>query len=107
VGDLGRRNPRFIRGDVVQHAYAGLSDFWLPQGQPLTDEQLSQLWGHRTFKVLPRRWVVERTFAWLSLQRRLSIDYELLPQTSQAFIHLAMTRIMLRRLASCSGLPAP
>lgn len=52
------------------------------------------------FSVLPRRWVVERTFAWLGQSRRLSKDYERLPETSVAMIHAAMTRIMLRRLAA-------
>jgi len=52
------------------------------------------------FKLLPRRWVVERTFAWLNHSRRLSKDYEFLPETAEAFIYLAMTRLMLRRLAS-------
>jgi putative transposase len=49
--------------------------------------------------VLPRRWVVERTFAWLRLNRRLSIDYEELPDTSEALIYLAMSRLMVKRLA--------
>jgi len=51
------------------------------------------------FVVLPRRWVVERTFAWLTQCRRLSKDYEGLPRNSEAMIYFAMTRLMLRRLA--------
>lgn len=52
------------------------------------------------FAVLPRRWVVERTFAWLSRCRRLARDYETRPQSSEALILLAMSRLMLRRLAT-------
>jgi len=51
------------------------------------------------FVVLPRRWVVERTFAWLGKYRRLSKDYEALPLISEAWIYLAMSHVMLRRLA--------
>jgi transposase len=51
------------------------------------------------FQVLPRRWVVERTFAWLGRSRRLSKDYEGLPSTSEAWCYLAMSRVMVRRLA--------
>ena len=50
------------------------------------------------FVVLRRRWVVERTFSWLNNCRRLSKDYEALTETSEAFIYIAMTRLMLRRL---------
>jgi putative transposase len=49
--------------------------------------------------VLPRRWVVERTFAWLGTNRRLSKDYELLPATEEAWIYAASGRLLLRRLA--------
>jgi putative transposase len=51
------------------------------------------------FVILPRRWVVERTFAWLGRYRRLSKDYEQLPETSEAMIYAAMVHLMLKRLA--------
>jgi len=51
------------------------------------------------FVVLPRRWVVERTFAWLNHHRRLSKDYEGLMSTSETMVYIAMIRLMLRRLA--------
>jgi putative transposase len=50
------------------------------------------------FTVLPRRWVVERTFGWLDMNRRLSKDYEGVPETGEAWIYLGMSRLMLRRL---------
>jgi putative transposase len=49
--------------------------------------------------VLPRRWVVERTFSWLYQSRRLSKEYERLPETSEAMIYVTMSRLMLKRLA--------
>ena len=51
------------------------------------------------FQVLPRRWVVERTFCWIEHNRRMSKDYERLTETSEAFIYVAMSRLMVRRLA--------
>jgi putative transposase len=54
--------------------------------------------GSHSFNVLPRRWVVERTLAWLGRCRRLSKDYEELPQTSEAWVQIAMIHLMLRRL---------
>jgi putative transposase len=53
----------------------------------------------RGFVALPRRWVVERTFAWLDQNRRLSKDYERLCSTSEEFVYATMTRLMVRRLA--------
>jgi transposase len=65
-----------------------------------------QLWRYgleetppHTFRLLPRRWVVERTFAWLGHSRRLSEDYERLSAVSEVMISGAMSRLMLRRLA--------
>ena len=55
--------------------------------------------GDTGFVLLARRWVVERTFAWLGYHRRLSRDFERLPESSEAFIYIAMTRLLLRRLA--------
>jgi putative transposase len=51
------------------------------------------------FVVLPKRWIVERTFAWLGRYRRLSKDFEALPETSEALIAVAMIHLMVRRLA--------
>ena len=51
------------------------------------------------FKVLPKRWIVERTFGWLQRCRRLAKDFECYARTHAAFTILAMTRIMIRRLA--------
>jgi len=56
------------------------------------------------FKLLPKRWVVERTFSWLSNYRRLSKHYEYWNETGESMIHLAMIHLMLRRLAEKAGL---
>jgi transposase len=52
------------------------------------------------FEVLPKRWIVERTFAWISRNRRLARDFERYATTVAAFFRLAMIRIILRRLAA-------
>lgn len=58
-----------------------------------------KLLPRRGFEILPRRWVVERTFSWLSQNRRMSMDYERLCASAEAFVYIAMTRLMVRRLA--------
>jgi putative transposase len=69
---------------------------WAKEGKKVDWQRLMP---PRGFRVLPRRWVVERTFAWLSHNRRMSKDYERLCATGEAFLYAAMTRLMLRRLA--------
>ena len=51
------------------------------------------------FQLLARRWVVERTFAWLMQKRRLVVDYEKLPETSESLIYIAMVHLMSKRLS--------
>jgi putative transposase len=58
-----------------------------------------KLLPRRGFEILPRRWVVERTFSGLSQNRRMSMDYERLCASAEAFVYIAMTRLMVRRLA--------
>ena len=69
---------------------------WAKEGREIDWQRLLP---RRGFEVLPRRWVVERTFSWLSQNRRLSKDYERLCATSESFVYAAMTRLMVRRLA--------
>lgn len=60
--------------------------------------------GIKGFVVLPKRWIVERTFSWINRYRRHSKDYERNPDTSAAMIHIAMINLMSRRLARQTGL---
>jgi len=69
------------------------------QRRQLTVEVVSRTAGQRGFAVLPKRWIVERTFGWLMKQRRLVRDYEVKPEHAEAWIYIAMIGIMVRRLA--------
>ena len=71
---------------------------WWRQVKRSFPEMLEPLGVAHGFHVLPRRWVVERTFAWLGRYRRLSRDYARLGATTEALIYIAMSRLMLRRL---------
>jgi putative transposase len=102
---LAQLSKRFgwLRCIFVDGGYAGTLAIWirnlLPRrGLRLEVVRRSDTDQHR-FKVLPRRWVVERTFGWLSKFRRLSKDYEYRTENSEALILIAGTRIMLARLA--------
>jgi putative transposase len=70
---------------------------WAKESVTVDPKKLLPEEGPRPF--LPRRWVVERTFSWLGQNRRLSKDYERLPESGEAFIYAAMSRLMVRRLA--------
>jgi putative transposase len=72
---------------------------WWRQIKRYMPELLEPLGVGEGFHVLPRRWVVERTFAWLGRYRRLSRDYERPAATTEALVLVAMSRLMLRRLA--------
>lgn len=76
-------------GQLVEGAYA--FGGWLI-------EVVKRTMNTRSFEVLPRRWVVERTLGWLGRNRRLSKDYEELTQTAEAWVHIAMIHLMLKRL---------
>ena len=99
----------------VDQAYSGTGKSWMEQqmkwtvevversprrGWIMTEEQgLVWVTLPKTFERLPRRWVVERTFAWIGRYRRMSKDYEYLTSSSEAMVYLTMLRLMLTRLA--------
>ena len=79
-------------------AYAGrlVAWAWATGGWVLSVVRLNP--DRRRFGALPRRWVVERTLVWLGRCRRLSKDYEALPETGETWVHIAMVHLMLKRL---------
>lgn len=89
--------PRVSVGWVDQGFAAGVATVKAQYGWELT--VVTKAPDQRGFVVQPRRWVVERTFAWLTDCRRLAKDYEVYAETSETFIYLAMIQLMLRRLA--------
>jgi putative transposase len=90
--EVVRRPPKLVPKELAKR----WAEEWAKEGQKVDWQRLMP---PRGFVALPRRWVVERTFAWLSQNRRMSKDYERLCSTSEAFIYAAMTRLMARRLA--------
>ncbi len=81
--DQGYQGPRFQKG--VEKLSSATVEVMKRKG--------------KGFQLLARRWVVERTFAWLLKKRRLVVDYEKLPENSECFIYIAMVHLMLKRLA--------
>jgi putative transposase len=90
--DLVER-PRKPAPENVLKAWAAE---WAKEGEEIDWYKLIPPEG---FQVLPRRWVVVRTFSWIDQNRRMSKDYERLTETSEAFVYVAMSRLMVRRLA--------
>jgi putative transposase len=81
--------------DVVYPPWRQLERYGLADSQPPPG-----------FRVIPRRWVVERSLAWLGRNRRLAKDYERLPATEEALVYLASIRLLLQRLAKRSTAPS-
>jgi putative transposase len=84
------------RKPAPKEVLMGWAEQWLHEGVKVDWEKLLPPKG---FVVMPRRWVVERSFAWISHNRRMSKDYERLCASGEAFVYAAMTRLMVRRLA--------
>jgi putative transposase len=84
---------------IADGGYRGELEEWVKQELHVVLEIVLKLGDKKGFQVLPKRWVVERTNAWLSRQRRLARDYERLVTTAEAFIYITMIRLGLRRLS--------
>ena len=95
---FGRNSRRRIKHIWADGGYAGALVDWAFKLWRCTVEIVKRTEAH-TFKVLPRRWVVERTFGWLGRYRRLNRDYERQAQTGETLVYVAMIRLMLARLA--------
>jgi putative transposase len=88
------RHPKKLAPEEVMRAWVREFN---KEGVPIDTERFMPHKGPRPF--LPKRWIVERTFSWLGQNRRMSKDYERLPESGEAFIYVAMSRLMARRLA--------
>jgi putative transposase len=99
VFDRARSKCSDIRLVWADGGYAGKLIGWLRQFCGWVLEIVKRNEVVKGWQLLPRRWVVERTISWLNGYRRLSRDYEYWPETSEAFIQIAMIHLMLHRLA--------
>jgi putative transposase len=97
---LARCHDAFPRLELIwaDGGYRGQLIEWVKQEYGWALQIVEKPADQKGFSVLPRRWAVERTFAWLGRYRRLAKEYDLLPETGEAWIQIAMTHIMLRRL---------
>ena len=108
------RDGAMVLLEVLRHKFSRLRLIWADQAY--AGDLIAWLWslrpwrkvrleivrrpeGTKGFLLLPKRWIVERTFGWFGRYRRLSKDYEYLVQTSETMIRVAMIHLMVRRLA--------
>jgi len=84
-----------VRMEIVTHPWTGIKGTYAPIGTKVDWDTIIP----KGFHILPRRWVIERTNAWITHNRRLSRDFEGTHTSGEAFIYLAMTKLMLSRLA--------
>ena len=97
IAKLGGRFPR-LRLLWADGGYAGQLIGWAQERWGWTVAIVKRGAGEKGFAVLPRRWIVERTFGWLGRYRVLSKDYEQLPESSEALVLIVMIQVMLKRL---------
>ncbi len=97
---LSKLQGRFHKLRLIwaDSAYAGQLVDWASAFGGWLIEVVKRVRNSHSFEVLPRRWVVERTLGWLGRNRRLSKDYEELTESSEAWVYIAMTHLMLKRL---------
>jgi putative transposase len=88
---------------IADGGYRGELVDWVSQELHVVLEIVLKLGDQKGFQVLPKRWVIERTNAWITRQRRLARDYERLTTCSEAFLYIAMLRLGIRRLAPRSN----
>jgi len=100
---LKKIRGRFPRLKMIwaDGGYAGKLIDWAKLFGGWTVEIVKRLGDVRGFVLLPKRWIVERTFSWFGRYRRLSKDYETLTTSSEAMISWTMIHLMLRRLRPC------
>ena len=87
-----------VRLDIVNHPWTGIRAVWVKEGEEVDWDQIIP----KGFHILPKRWIIERTNAWITRCRRLSRDYEGTYSSSESFIYLAMSKLMVARLARFS-----
>jgi putative transposase len=84
-----------VRVEIVNHPWTGIKGTYAPVGEKVDWDKIIP----KGFHILKRRWLIERTNAWITHHRRLSRDFEGTHTSSEAFIYLAMSKLMVSRLA--------